>query len=143
MKKILIAAAFIIASTTSFATGPNEKVLESFNKTFKHVSDVTWQEVDENFEASFTQNEITLRIQYDDQGNILRSIRYYNGQVLPIFIQSKIQKKFGGKSIYNVTEVTTPHELSYHIILEDDKTWTHIQSDPYGNMSVQKKVTKA
>ncbi len=143
MKKILIAAAFILATTSSFATGPNEKILESFNKTFQHAKEVSWQEVENNYEASFSQNEIMLRVQYDNQGNIMRSIRYYNGKVLPIFIQSRIEKKFQGKDIYSVTEVTTPYELSYHIILEDDKTWTHIQSDPYGNISVSKKITKA
>ncbi len=142
MKKILIAAAFMFSTSILHATGPTEKVLESFNKTFQHVSDVTWQEVEDNFEASFTQNEITLRVQYDEQGNIVRSIRYYKGEVLPIFLQSRIQKKFDGKKIFNVTEVTTPHELSYHIILEDEKTWTHVQSDPYGNLSVTKKITK-
>ena len=141
MKQILFAAILFVGAS-SFTDVPNEKVLSAFEKTFSHVTDVKWQDIDNNFEASFTQADVKLRVQYDAEGNIIRSIRYYKAQMLPIIIQSKIQKKYSDKKIYSVTEITSPESIGYHIILEDAKTWTNIKSDIYGNLTVENKFTK-
>jgi hypothetical protein len=141
MKQILLAAA-IFLSTTSFTEDPNEKVLSAFEKTFTQVSDLKWQDVDNNFEASFTQADVRLRVQYDQEGNLTRSIRYYKGNMLPIIIQSAIQKKYPSKKIHSVTEMSTSEEISYHIILEDESTWLNINSDVFGNLAVEGKYKK-
>jgi hypothetical protein len=141
MKKLLIAAV-MLASVPAFASDPNEKVLEAFQHMFNHAKDVKWTEVEKNFEARFHQDEILVKVQYDIDGNIIKSTRYYNGNVLPIFIQGRIQKKFQGKTIYRVTEVTMAEEITYHIILEDANSWTHVQSDSFGYLIADKKFKK-
>lgn len=141
-KMIVLAAALFFVSAVSFAS-PNEKVLEAFEKTFQNVKNVAWQDVDDKYEASFTQNDISSRVVYDQEGNVVKSIRYYGGSVLPIFIQSKLNKKFDGQKVFGVTEVTTESELTYHIVLEDATTWTHVRSDVYGNLVKDKKLKKA
>lgn len=144
MKKIIaIAAASILFMSASFAADPNQKVLDAFSKTFKQVKEVNWQDVDNNYEANFNQNNITYRVMYDQEGNVVKSIRYYYAQNLPIFIQAKLTKKYDGKKVFGVTELTTESDVIYYIILEDAKTWTHVQSDAYGNMFTEKKLKKA
>jgi hypothetical protein len=144
MKKIIaLAAATILFVSASFAANPNQKVLDAFSKTFNQVKEVSWQNVDNNYEANFNQNNITYRIMYDQEGNVVKSIRYYYAQNLPIFIQAKLSKKYDGKKVFGVTELTTESDVIYYIILEDGKTWTHVQSDAYGNMFTEKKLKKA
>ena len=143
MKKIIIAAAAILFTSVSFAAEPNQKVLDAFKKTFEQAKDVTWQDVDNKYEANFSQNNITFRIMYDQEGNVVKSIRYYYGPTLPIFIQAKLAKKYDGKTVFGVTEISTDSELTYYIILEDKSTWTHVQSDAFGNMYTEKKLKKA
>lgn len=144
MKKIfIIAAASFFFASSSFAAEPTQKVLDAFNKTFKQVKEVTWQDFNNTYEANFSQNNITFRVMYDQEGNVVKSIRYYYAQTLPIFIQAKLTKKYDGKKVFGVTEVTTETEVTYHIILEDAKTWTHVQSDAFGNMFTEKKLKKA
>ena len=144
MKKIIIAAAAAILFTSvSFAAEPTQKVLDAFKKTFEQAKDVTWQDVDNKYEANFSQNNITFRIMYDQDGNVVKSIRYYYGPTLPIFIQAKLAKKYDGKTVFGVTEISTDSELTYYIILEDKSTWTHVQSDAFGNMYTEKKLKKA
>jgi hypothetical protein len=142
MKKILAITASFFLFCTAFAA-PNVKVLNAFNKTFQNVTDVNWQDVNENFEANFSQNNIVYRVMYDKDANVLKSIRYYYGKTLPIFIQAKLQKKYDGKKVFGVTEITTDSEITYYIILEDANHWTHVQSDGYGNMFIDKKYRKA
>jgi len=143
MKKIIIAAAAILFTSVSFAAEPTQKVLDAFKKTFEQAKDVTWQDVDNKYEANFSQNNITFRIMYDQEGNVVKSIRYYYGPTLPIFIQAKLAKKYDGKTVFGVTEISTDSELTYYIILEDKSTWTHVQSDAFGNMYTEKKLKKA
>lgn len=144
MKKIIaLAAATILFVSASFAANPTQKVLDAFSKTFNQVKDVSWQNVDNNYEANFNQNNITYRVMYDQEGNVVKSIRYYYAQNLPIFIQAKLSKKYDGQKVFGVTELTTENDVIYYIILEDGKTWTHVQSDAYGNMFTEKKLKKA
>ncbi|MGN6163969.1 MAG: hypothetical protein ACTHOF_05440 [Flavisolibacter sp.] len=144
MKKIfLIAAAMIAFVSVSFAADPNQKVLDAFHKTFQQVKDVNWQDVDNKYEANFSQNNITFRVMYDEEGNVVKSIRYYFAKTLPIFIQAKLAKKYDGKTVFGVTEISTENELTYYIILEDQTNWIHVQSDAYGNMFTEKKLKKA
>ena len=144
MKKIfLIAAAMIAFVSVSFAADPNQKVLDAFHKTFQQVKDVNWQDVDNKYEANFSQNNITFRVMYDEEGNGVKSIRYYFAKTLPIFIQAKLAKKYDGKTVFGVTEISTENELTYYIILEDQTNWIHVQSDAYGNMFTEKKLKKA
>ena len=144
MKKIiLLVAPVVLFITSSFAADPNQKVLDAFSKTFQQVKNVTWQDVDNRYEANFKENNITFRIMYDQEGNVVKSIRYYFGSTLPIFIQAKLSKKYDGKSVFGVTEITTDTDVIYHIILQDVTNWIHVQSDSYGNMFTEKKLRKA
>jgi uncharacterized protein YxeA len=144
MKKIiLLVAPVVLFITSSFAADPNQKVLDAFSKTFQQVKNVTWQDIDNRYEANFKDNNITFRIMYDQEGNVVKSIRYYFASTLPIFIQAKLSKKYDNKTVYGVTEITTDTDVIYHIILQDATNWIHVQSDSFGNMFTERKLRKA
>jgi hypothetical protein len=144
MKKLLFAAFVLTSSFSAMADDiKNEKVLDAFRKTFQNAQDVSWSTYSNVFEANFNVADIKLRISYDSEGNVTRTIRYYSGKMLPAYIQAKVGKSFAGKSVFGVTELTSENEVLYHIILEDEKTWTHVRSDAYGNLITERKLTKA
>lgn len=144
MKKILLTAATAFFSLFIFANEPvNEKVLQAFNQSFKNVKEVIWHEYGDHYEVKFKQNEIRSRVSYDADGNILKAIRYYTADGLPIFVRAKLESKYKGKKVFGVTEVASNDELKYHIVLEDEKTWTHVEGDSFGNMITTKKFKKA
>jgi hypothetical protein len=145
MKKILLAAAFAISSLSLFAAGPgvDEKVLEAFNKTFRNAQDVSWTEMEDTYQVSFKQNTITSKITYDRRGNIVKTLRYYFEEQLPLLVLSRIKNKYSGKSVHGVVEVSSEAGTFYHITLEDEKNWMEIKADNFGNLSVEKKFRKA
>lgn len=144
MKKLAILTAVIcFFALSSFAAGPNEKVLKVFSKTFVQAEGVSWLELSDFYEVTFRQNNTQMRIVFDSDGNILKSIRYYGGDMLPIFIQGKLSKKYADKKVFGVTEVTTADQVTYQIVLEDSKTFTHVRSDAFGNMEVEKSFNKS
>lgn len=142
MKKIFLAA-LILIGFTAMASDPNEKVLQAFKQSFPNVDEVAWTEGTDSYEVKFKQNEILSKVTYDTDGNIMKTLRYYEGHHLPLLVQSKVRSKFSDKRIYGVTEEASEQGTFFHIILEDEKNWVQITSDIYGSIKVDKKFKKA
>ena len=148
MKKIFVAAAAILFSTSIFANNTEpapvtEKVLQAFEESFKGAEKVSWHEYLNHYEVKFLHNAIDSRIVYDADGNILRTTRYYSGEQLPLFVRAKLERQYKGKKVFGVTELATEGELDYYIVLEDAKTWTHVKCNATGSMETTKKYRKA
>lgn len=145
MKKFLaICFAAILATGTLSAAPVTEKVLKVFTTSFPEVQETSWYSYDTYYSVYFKNTDGSkCRIDYDPDGNILSTTRYYSAEALPPFIRGKVNQKFSGKKIFGVTEVSTADELAYHIVLEDDKNWYNIKSDAIGYISLEKKMVKS
>ena len=146
MKKILFAVLLSLGTLSLFAAngpGVDEKILASFNKAFKNAEEVSWTEMSDSYQVSFKQNAISSKITYDKQGNILKTLRYYYEDQLPLMILSKVKTKFAGKKIHGVVEMSSEAGTIYHITLEDENSWTEVKADVYANLNVEKKFKKA
>lgn len=145
MKKLIIFTCLFAALSATASNPPevSEKVLKAFSETFMKATEVVWHEVQNLYEASFKQSEVISRAIYDQDGNLLRTTRYYSQENLPINILTKLQKRFAGKSVYGVTELSTDDEVSYHITMQDEKNWYIIKADNWGYLELEKKYKKA
>ena len=94
-------------------------------------------------QANFKLSEVQLRAVYDNEGNLLETVRYYGERNLPPNILSRIKKKYNGKTVFGVTEISTETEVSYHITIKDEKNWYMVKSDPYGNLQQTDKFKRA
>ncbi len=121
----------------------NEKVLKSFHSVFNGASNVQWAKYGDHFSVSFLQDQIIVRAEYDKEGNLLSSIRYYNAERLPLNILFNVKKEYANEKIDVVTEVSVPEGTAYIIQLEDDKGWTILHSDVEGNLTVKDSFDKA
>jgi hypothetical protein len=147
MKKISLFVAIAMLSASCLFARPltevNEKVLKAFSETFKNVKDVSWHEYENYYEVNFKQSEIISRVRYDKDGNVIGSTRYYKGDQLPPQVLSSIKKKYPGKTIYGVTEVSSDEDIQYSITLEDEKKWYSVTSNAYGGLQLISKFNKA
>ena len=136
MKKIIYLAVLLtgLSAAAATPTAVNEKVLKAFKETFSFAENVTWEEMENSCEASFKQSDIAVRATYDNEGNLLKTIRYYTEENLPPNILAKLKKKYTGKEIFGITEISSEEEISYTISLKDDKNWYTVKSDPYANL---------
>ena len=145
MKKLIIFTCLFAALSATATTPPevNEKVLKAFSETFMKATDVVWHEMRNYYEASFKQSDVISRAIYDQDGNLMRTTRYYSQESLPINILTKLQKRYAGKSIYGVTELSADDQVSYHITMQDEKNWYIIKADNYGSLELEQKYKKA
>jgi hypothetical protein len=145
MKKLLaiFAATFFIASVYAFDPNVNEKVLKSFNETFSSAEDIKWQEFDKYYTVTFSQAGIQSKVNYDLNGNMLSSLRYYAPQLLPLNIYNRIKRSYSKKEMFGVTEVTFNNDVVYYIKLQDQKHWITVKVDGVGNTQIVEKYKKA
>jgi hypothetical protein len=146
MKKFLYLAVLLIGVSAAAATPPDEiseKVLKAFKATFTSAEEVTWKELDNSCQANFKMNQITVRAMYDNEGNLLETVRYYGENNLPPNIIAKLKKRYASKEVFGVTEVTSDSEVAYHITLKDEKHWYTVKSDPYANLQQTDKFKRA
>jgi hypothetical protein len=147
MKKVFyLAALLMIGVAASAATTPNaigEKVLKAFNETFTAAQDVTWHEYENYSQANFRQDDVQVRAQYDGEGKLLKTIRYYSEKQLLPNVVSKLRQKYAGKVISGVTETSSDDDVNFVISLKDDKNWYIVKSDVYGNLQQIEKYKRA
>jgi hypothetical protein len=147
MKRIIFAVLLFAGIAGRAATpdelAPNEKVLKAFNETFAYAEKVVWHDLDNQYQADFWQDAISVRARYDNDGTLLETTRYYFEKQLPPNILSRLKKKYAGKEVFGVTEITSEDEVSYYISLKDDKNWYTVKSDAYGNLQQTEKYKRA
>ena len=118
MKKLIYLAVFLTSLSAAATTTPpeiSEKVLKAFKETFTEATNVSWQEMDNSCQANFKVSEIQIRAVYDNDGNLLETVRYYGEKNLPANILAKLKKKFSGKEVFGVTEISAENSLNYYI----------------------------
>ena len=124
MKKLIIltcSTLLLMASTYARTPEVNEKVLNTVH---------------------FTQTTVRYRVNYDLQGNIVSSIRYYDPSMLPTNILSLLKKKHSQKTLFGVTEVTAGSEVAYFVKMFDDKNWYTVKADGSGANEIVEKFKK-
>lgn len=139
--------AAMMISVSSVAANPPEisdKVIKAFKQTFTNAENVSWSEVESTntYQANFTVSEITVKAFYDDDGNLLQTMKYYDEKNLPSTILAKLKLKQAGKEIFGITEIANDYEVAFHIVLRDEKHWYWLKSDPLGNMEQTKKLIR-
>ena len=147
MKKIILSAALLVSIVAVASVRPNdevnEKVLKAFNETFSKAQDVVWHEYENTYQANFHLDNIQIRAQYDEEGSLIRTIRYYGERELLPNIVSSLKKKYTGREIFGVTETTSEQEVTFLVTLKDENNWYVVKSDVYGNLQQTEKFKRA
>ena len=142
MKKLFVILARALLTVTAYADDPNEKVLQSFNETFAGAEEVKWEEFSTYYTVSFVNAGIRSKVNYDKEGTMLGSIRYYYPQMLPLNIYNNLKKENARKTLFGVTEVTFGNDVTYYVKVEDEKHWITLKVDVSGNSQVTEKYKK-
>ncbi len=148
MKKIIalcivtmVLSAAVFANPTSAVT---EKVLKVFHAAFPEARHTIWYSFENYYEVYFKDTEnSSCRIDYTPEGEVICTTRYYMGENLSPAIKARVTEKYPGKKIYGVTEVSSPENVTYHIVLEDESNWYNIDSDATGNIRLVQKLDKS
>jgi len=142
MKKLFALSIALFVFTIVVFAGVNEKLLYSFNKAFPLAENVKWSDDAKGYFVSFTQFGISSKVVYDPQGDFVYALRYYKEENLPVYTLLAVRERFPGKKISGVTEESTQDNITYHVRLEDTKSWYGIAVTPSGSVTVEEHFKK-
>lgn len=110
----------------------NEKVVTTFFRVFKDAHNVTWSHNGNFYDAFFTVASVKVRARLDKRGKLVRTIRYYKEDNLPVNILCSIKNDYPDKEVWGVIEVTSADDTNYRIVLRDEKRYFHIGANSQG-----------
>ncbi len=119
-----------------------EKAEKTFNQLFKDADNVRWTNTGNTYEAFFTSDGIKSRATIDAKGNLIQTIRYYGENNLPSNVLYAIKKEYKGKEVFGVTEVANKNGVNYRIVLQADKSYTHINANSIGDTELVAKYKR-
>lgn len=144
-RTLLVTCCLLTISAGVFAGGEftiSDKLLQVFQQTFPDAKQVKWLEEPNGYEVTFRQNDVLTKVMYDKDAHFVNSLRYYTEKYLPVTIIYQLQKKYAGKTIWGVTEMSTETSTECFVKLVDDHNWYTVRSDSDGNMQTVEKYKK-
>jgi hypothetical protein len=138
---VLLTQTHVFADNGPFAV--NEKLLKAFRDAFPLAEKVDWKDNGEHYFVHFRENAVLSEIEYDHEGNFVKSERYSKSvSLLPLHLSWELRKKFPDKTVFGITETNTDAETYYYIKLEDGKEWMTVKGSVDGNLVVIEKFFK-
>jgi hypothetical protein len=138
---VLSAQMHVLADNGPFAV--NEKLLKAFRDAFPLAEKVDWKDNGEHYFVHFRENDVLSEIEYDHEGNFVKSERYSKSiSLLPLHLSWELHKKFPDKTVFGITETNTDAETYYYVKLEDGKEWMTVKGSVDGNVVVIEKFFK-
>lgn len=142
MKKTILLVCLLTIGFSSFAAHVNDEVLKIFSNTYPDAKSISWTEQKGSYLVYFKKKDISYRVLYDENGNVVYSIKYYGEDNLSPIILNKVKKEYPAFSINSVVEKSTENMVEYHIIVENEKKLISLKADPLGNYEVENTLNK-
>ena len=142
MKKMMIIACLFIVCSASFAGTVNEELKKVFAKTYPDAQGVSWTEQKNGNLVYFNRKDISYRVMYDDNGDVVFSIKYYGEDNLSPLIMNRVKKAYPDYKIHSIVEKASESNVEYHIVMEGTKKLVTLKADPLGNFEIESKMDK-
>ncbi len=136
----------LLFSISLYANEPprvDKIILNVFKKAFPQASSVDWEKDGALWVACFKDQDKMNILYFNHEAEVVKSRRYYQEDGLPAFILARLLKRYEGKTIHGVTEITVGGRVTYSIIMQDAKKWYQIDANCDGVMQQVKSFRKA
>ena len=146
MKRLLLTLTVIFSLFTlsSFAdtitvTTP---ILNSFNSSFKHATEVNWTVTRGIYKANFVMNGQYVSAFYDVDGKMVAVTRNITSFQLPLSLQTEIKNSYDQYWISDLFEIADEQGTSYYVTLESADSKLILKSEG-SNWTVYQKQRKS
>jgi hypothetical protein len=142
MKKIIAfvyALILVLGARAAPDRNLSEKILRIFRESFPDARQICWKESLASYTIDFFENDVRVHIVYAKNGDFFRSMRFYDGQDLPFYLQKIIRKKYPKHRLLGVVEVADARGVNYLLKTGDGKILTTIKMGSDGVLDLIEK----
>lgn len=76
-----------------------KKILKHFNKSFKNAEGIKWEQLDDNFLATFVMKNVKTHLLFDKKGKMIYTIDYVSEKQLPCYVKSMLVNTYRNYTI--------------------------------------------
>ena len=105
----------------------SKKTLKKFNRRFRNASDVSWEQLDDNFLATFANGETTTKSLFDKKGRLIYAIDYSSAKRLPADIKGPIMNSYRNYMITSVCRVSQDNRVVWIIKMADKSNYAAVK----------------
>lgn len=143
MKKLFIAALFVLAiGSSAFAIDGTKKVSRqtenSFNILFPGASNVSWEQSEKYFSASFTLDAESLTAYFSKDGELIGTSQQVDIDQLPSKGLRRIKKDYSNYKITDAIKFDQDDRSNFYVMVEQGNCKQILEVSPYGNVTVFK-----
>lgn len=142
MKKLFIAALFVVAAGTSAfafdATKVSYRVKNSFENLFTNAENVEWTAKENFMKATFTLDEKRIEAFFGNDGELIGESQKIDFKKLPANAVRKIKKEFASYAVTESIQFDQDGERSYYVSLQDGAKQRILQVSLLGSISIYK-----
>lgn len=149
MKKLqnVLAAIALFITTASFAAhgpgGVTPVVQAAFDKNFIGATNVSWEQIDDFYFASFDLVTKQNTAAFNENGELVATSRMIDISQLPLSVSAAINDKYSGYTLSKaVTEFYFEGQTSYYVYAENSKRILRLKCYAGGDITVDKKIKK-
>lgn len=129
---------------SSFANDGNisVRVQESFNKSFRNVTEVKWSTVNCYYKADFSFNGQQVSAFFEADGQLIAVTRHILSTMLPVTLQADLKKDYEDYWISDVFEVNDNDGTSYFVTLQKPDVSLMLKATSGSSWSEYRKLAK-
>ncbi len=148
MKKLMtmVTAAVLLLSTSSFANNGNnvnEKVKAAFSKNFTRAMEVSWEQKNDFYFASFTVNNVKMEAAYNQDGELVATSRMIELAQLPLALSMALNEKYPGYTFANTaTETTYENQTSYYFTIANSRQLLKLKGTANGDITEESRIKR-
>ncbi|HEY6975011.1 MAG TPA: hypothetical protein VH396_01910 [Chitinophagaceae bacterium] len=106
-------------------SGIHPRAVKDFQKSFKGITNEEWSKIDGGYIASFTQDSVQTRVDYNGRGARQHTILYYGEKKLPREVRNMVKSVYYDYTILNVVEIRLDDQPIYMVYMQDE---THLKT---------------
>jgi hypothetical protein len=104
----------------------NPQAFRHFKKNYSAISNEYWYKSNTGFVVKFMDNQISNQVFYDQRGEFIYGIKYYEEENLEKDIRNRIHKEFPEYVIDVVSEITSNENVVYLLSLKNKLDFKNI-----------------
>ncbi|HEY5408866.1 MAG TPA: hypothetical protein VIJ92_17380 [Ginsengibacter sp.] len=101
----------------------SKKLLKHFNKSFKNAEGVKWEQLDDNFLATFVVNNVRTQSLFDKKGELIYKINYVSEKQLPGYIKNLVINTYRNYTITSAAGILQDNRKIWIVKLANETNY--------------------
>ena len=148
MKKLttIFAVVALVISSTAFANSGDKvtkAVQVAFENNFSGALNVTWEQLEDYYFASFELNKKKVKAAYNEKGELVGTSRKLQLSEIPLNVSQALKTRFLDYVVLNtVTEIVYDGETFYYATAESSSKILKLKCFLNGDVEIEKRIKK-